>query len=296
MHNSLLSAHGQVRGTIYSIWFCLLDRQFSLPCSRNKLEWRFVLIYLIKMAYSFILPPGLFLLILAYLTWRMWKRDRRAAWIPALSLLLLYLLSASWFSDSLLRPLEHRYPQPDVVSLTGDVIVVLGGGAVPDTPDLDGNGNLLGGAEARLLSCRQTIPNDQPADSVQRRPGFRGQRQRGEYSGSAAAGIRNRPGSHPLGQSISQHDAKCRQFQRSDGCKRALQADLDHFRLSYAKVCAELPPCRLGAAAVPCRLYGAGEKPLYANKLVPSSSSLSACSTAIKEYMGIASLVLNPRS
>ena len=254
------------------------------------------MIYLIKMAYSFILPPGLFLLMLAYLTWRMWKRDRRAAWIPALSLLLLYLLSASWFSDSLLHPLEHRYPQPDVSSITGDVIVVLGGGAVPDTRDLDGNGNLLGGAEARLLAAvrlsRMTnLPILFSGGQV-----FADSGNEANIAGRQLRSLGIAPDRILLdNESLNtiQNAVNSKEVMRANGLsKPILITSAFHMQRSMLS----FRHAGLEALPFPVDYMVPERSSLYGNKLVPSSSALSASSTALKEYIGIASLVLNPRS
>lgn len=52
------------------------------------------MIYFIKAIYSFLLPPGLFLLLLGAASWRMLRRDRRWAALPLAALLLLYALSS----------------------------------------------------------------------------------------------------------------------------------------------------------------------------------------------------------
>jgi uncharacterized SAM-binding protein YcdF (DUF218 family) len=109
-----------------------------------------LLIYLIKFAYSFILPPGLFIVLLAALVIWLWRSSRRQAIVLSAVTLLLYLSMTPWVGDALIRSLENNYEQPD--NITGDVIVVLGGGATSGTPDIDGEGNLLGSAANRLLT------------------------------------------------------------------------------------------------------------------------------------------------
>ncbi|MFB5761461.1 YdcF family protein [Paenibacillus medicaginis] len=111
------------------------------------------MIYLIKFAYSFILPPGLFvllLLVLAVWLWR-WRRERKAASILLAITLLFYLSSTNLVGDAFIAGLENDYPQPSVVQ--GDVIVVLGGGAASGTPDVDGEGNMYGSAANRLITA-----------------------------------------------------------------------------------------------------------------------------------------------
>ncbi|MDP4098256.1 YdcF family protein [Paenibacillus sp. P96] len=111
------------------------------------------MIYLIKFVYSFVLPPGLFVLLLLALAvwlWR-WKRERAAAGILLAITLLLYCSSTNLIGDTLMAGLENNYPQP--ASVQGDVIVVLGGGAAAGTPDVDGSGNMFGSAANRLITA-----------------------------------------------------------------------------------------------------------------------------------------------
>ncbi|MFC3749445.1 YdcF family protein [Paenibacillus sp. GCM10012306] len=109
------------------------------------------MIYLIKFVYSFVLPPGLFvLLLLVPIIW-LWKRERRVSLFLLVVTLLFYLSSTSLVSDLFIRGLERQYAQPEAAQ--GDVIVVLGGGATLTTPDLNGKGNMLGSAANRLLTA-----------------------------------------------------------------------------------------------------------------------------------------------
>jgi len=52
-----------------------------------------------------------------------------------------------------MRSLESRYQPPAMVS--GDVIIMLGGGATADTPNVHGKGHLMGSAANRLLTAAQ---------------------------------------------------------------------------------------------------------------------------------------------
>lgn len=109
------------------------------------------MIYIIKFVYGFVLPPGLFIVLLLGLALWIWKKNRRPAIVLLGVTVLLYLSMTSLVSDSLIGSLERKYPQPE--TLHGDVIVVLGGGASSGTPDIDGEGNLYGSAANRLLTA-----------------------------------------------------------------------------------------------------------------------------------------------
>ncbi|QWU14845.1 Uncharacterized SAM-binding protein YcdF, DUF218 family [Paenibacillus sophorae] len=110
------------------------------------------MIYVIKFIYSFVLPPGTFVVLLTLLAlWLLWKKQRGPAVLLLAVTLLLYLASAPMIANPLMRSLESRYAQPEQVQ--GDCLVVLGGGATTGTPDIDGKGSLGGSAASRLLTA-----------------------------------------------------------------------------------------------------------------------------------------------
>ncbi|MBB6635994.1 YdcF family protein [Cohnella thailandensis] len=109
------------------------------------------MVYFIKFVYSFVLPPGLFIVLLLVLSIWLWRKVRRASLLLAVLTILFYLSSTMLVSGALIGALERTYVQPS--DPQGDVIVVLGGGATRATPDLDGQGNLSGGAANRLLAA-----------------------------------------------------------------------------------------------------------------------------------------------
>lgn len=110
------------------------------------------MIYLLKFGASFILPPGIFFLGFIILSILLWRRKEHALARAFIGLtVVFYLLSTSFVADSLLGDLERVYdPSADP---QGDVIIMLGGGATKDTPDLDGTGGLSGSAANRLMTA-----------------------------------------------------------------------------------------------------------------------------------------------
>ncbi|MDT8902448.1 YdcF family protein [Anaeroselena agilis] len=109
--------------------------------------------YLVKFLYTvFLFPPGLFILALLIFAW--WRRRSRAlARAALLAAGLLYLASIGLVSGPLVHSLEARHTPPTRVS--GDVIIVLGGGATLDTPNLGTGGHLYGSSANRLLTGLQ---------------------------------------------------------------------------------------------------------------------------------------------
>lgn len=110
------------------------------------------MIYLMKFVASFILPPGIFVIILFAIAAKVRKSSRLASrWLVGVTIVL-YALTTNLVSDALLRTLEYRYTPPRSVS--GDVIIMLGGGATSSAPDIgEAEGNLSGSASARLLTA-----------------------------------------------------------------------------------------------------------------------------------------------
>lgn len=110
--------------------------------------------YLIQILYTtFLLPPGIFVIFLVALCLWLFFRDRQAARILAVITAAFYLFSTGLVSGLLIRSLEHRYEPPAQVQ--GDVILLLGGGATLDTPNIGGAGHLSGSSANRLLTVAQ---------------------------------------------------------------------------------------------------------------------------------------------
>lgn len=110
-------------------------------------------VYIIKFLYSvFLFPPGLFIASLLLLAW-LCRRRRAVAAGALLFAAALYLGSIGLVSGPLIHSLETRYTPP--ADVAGDVIVILGGGATLDTPNLGGRGHLNSMAANRLLTGLQ---------------------------------------------------------------------------------------------------------------------------------------------
>ena len=108
------------------------------------------MIYVLRFFYAWLLPPGLFILIILGSLY-FFLRTKRKYWL-AVPLLLIYLLSISAVSTKLIKPLEGYYPQPDPDSLKGaQAIVVLGGGASDNVSDFNGKGQISSRAANRFL-------------------------------------------------------------------------------------------------------------------------------------------------
>ncbi|UUZ80865.1 hypothetical protein LJK88_39800 [Paenibacillus sp. P26] len=68
-----------------------------------------LMIYVLKALYSFLLPPGIFIVLFAALTVWSLRFGRRAALASALATLVLYAASTPLAGEAAVRTLEQRY-------------------------------------------------------------------------------------------------------------------------------------------------------------------------------------------
>jgi uncharacterized SAM-binding protein YcdF (DUF218 family) len=100
---------------------------------------------------AFILPPGIFLVLLIMAILFIRKRLRTVLLGFAL---ILYLVSIEPVKNFIVLPLENAYPVPSWSELQrADAIVVLGGGLLDNAPDIDGPGALTADSLARVLGA-----------------------------------------------------------------------------------------------------------------------------------------------
>lgn len=110
------------------------------------------MVYFLKFGASWVLPPGIFIVAFAWIAWYAWKKrgEKKLAALIGGVTLVFYLLCTGWVAERLMGSLESVYEPPEVPR--GDVIVMLGGGALPDSPDVDGTGSLCSSPASRLLT------------------------------------------------------------------------------------------------------------------------------------------------
>lgn len=109
------------------------------------------LIYFIKFLYAtFILPPGIFILALIIFSLKLCRYKAKLGKNLLILTLVFYIFTTPLVDNSIISLLENKYTVP--VNPKGDVIVMLGGGATLDTPNLNFNGHLSGFAANRLIT------------------------------------------------------------------------------------------------------------------------------------------------
>jgi uncharacterized SAM-binding protein YcdF (DUF218 family) len=111
------------------------------------------MVYFLKFGASWILPPGIFILAFFALGWYAWKKrgEKRLGICILVLTFAFYLLCTSWLAEKTLGALEQVYEPP--AEPQGDIIIMLGGGAMPDSPDVDGTGALCSDPANRLLTA-----------------------------------------------------------------------------------------------------------------------------------------------
>ena len=112
------------------------------------------MIYFLKFGASWILPPGIFILLLLALCVKLFKVSRKLSAAVLFFTLIFYFLCTSLVAERLMGWLEEMHTPPAQVETSGaDVIVLLGGGAISQVPDVDGVGALCASPANRLLTA-----------------------------------------------------------------------------------------------------------------------------------------------
>ncbi len=118
------------------------------------LKGRFFLVYLLKFGASWILPPGLFIILLVILTLYLLKYNLRLSILVGLWTLIFYAMCTGFVAERAMGWLEQKYSPPaQIENSGGDVIIMLGGGAIRDSQDVDGEGTLCASPANRLLTA-----------------------------------------------------------------------------------------------------------------------------------------------
>lgn len=105
-----------------------------------------------KLITPFLLPPGLFIIILILCcVWVFWRGNRRTLGFLVPITALIWLASMGPVADGLIGPLEAAYPIPD--NPQADVIIMLTGGFYHGAPDLSGTGTPGPSTMERLVTA-----------------------------------------------------------------------------------------------------------------------------------------------
>ena len=108
------------------------------------------MVYLIKFLYVWLLPPGIFILLCGLVAWE-WRKNKKLNRCAIGLGLLIWIVSMSFVSDNAIGFLEAKHAVPDQV--TGDVVVLLGGGIVVGNADVDGRDTFSGSMANRTITA-----------------------------------------------------------------------------------------------------------------------------------------------
>ena len=112
------------------------------------------MVYFLKFGAAWILPPGIFVILLTALAAKIFRIDKKLSLIVFVGTVIFYLLCTSLVAEKFMGWLEKVYMPPAQVETSGaDVIVLLGGGAISQVPDVDGVGALCASPANRLLTA-----------------------------------------------------------------------------------------------------------------------------------------------
>jgi len=112
------------------------------------------LVYLLKFGASLVLPPGIFIILLAFLTFYLARYSFKISVAVGIGTLIFYLMCTGFVADKTMGWLENKCPPPSLNEVEkGDIIIMLGGGAIQDSQDVDGEGTLCASPANRLLTA-----------------------------------------------------------------------------------------------------------------------------------------------
>ncbi|WP_333654286.1 YdcF family protein [Dissulfurispira sp.] len=105
-----------------------------------------------KILTAFLLPPGIFIVLLLFSgLWFLFKKNWKAGIINCFLGISMWAFSISPVEDAMLRGLESDFRIPE--NPHGDVIILLGGGVYDNAPDLSGIGAPLEDMLGRIITA-----------------------------------------------------------------------------------------------------------------------------------------------
>ena len=125
------------------------------------------MVYLLKFGASWILPPGIFIIFLIILTIYLTRYSVKLSLIVGILTLIFYLMCTGFVAERTMGWLEQKYSPPAVEELnSADVIIMLGGGAISDSQDVDGEGPLCASPANPVLLSGGQVYSDSGAEAL----------------------------------------------------------------------------------------------------------------------------------
>lgn len=244
------------------------------------------MLYWIKFFYTtFLLPPGILIIILALICCKFYRKYRKPAIVLTVFTLIFYLSTTVMFSNMLIRTLENKHFPPAEVK--GDVIIMLGGGATPDTPNVSGKGHLSGPAANRLLTCLQLYHKLKVPVIVSGGQVFKTSGPEAEIAGRILLGV-GVPADKIIVENSSKNTTENARFVKKImdryGFKNPL---LITSAFHMERAVRAFTKAGTGVVPYPTDYRTSISNRFGWNKLMPSAEALSDVSLALKEYLGI---------
>lgn len=246
--------------------------------------------YVTKFIYTFLLPPGIFILLLLALSIWQYRFAKKRALLLMFFALCLYALSTPYVSTILITSLESRYTPSTKIS--GDVLVMLGGGATANVPDIDGTGQLSGSAANRLLTTARLYYQTRLPILLSGGQVF------SDSSNEALIAKRQLvqlgiPEKHILIENKSRNTEENARYVKKilkehNFTKPVLITSAFHMERALRN----FKKLHINTVPYPTDYKSNPYQTVDINKFVPSAGALSLSSMAMKEYMGIAALSL----
>ncbi|WIW69996.1 YdcF family protein [Anaerosinus gibii] len=243
------------------------------------------MIYALKNIAAFLLPPGIFILLFFFVSILIWRTNRFWSKILMGITLFFYIFSTSYVSSYLVHSLESRYTVPETIH--GDVIIMLGGGATAETPDIDGEGNLSGSAANRLLMAARLqhqlkIPIVVSGGKVFSDSGREALVAKRMLMGIGVAEEKIIIEDNSL--NTRQNAQLVHEIMKQNGYEKAiLVTSAFHMERSMMNFKKE----GIDALPVPTDYLVSGKNDFYVNKMVPSSFALQTSCIFFHEWLGI---------
>jgi uncharacterized SAM-binding protein YcdF (DUF218 family) len=245
-------------------------------------------IYIIKFFYSFLLPPGIFIILMFILSIWLYRSAKRQAIILSIFTSVFYTFSTPYVSDLLMKSLESRYTPS--ANIKGDVLIMLGGGAISDAPDIDGAGQLSGAAANRLLTTARLYHKTKLPIILSGGEVF-------TDSGNEALIAKRQLLALGVPEDKIIIESKSRNTEENAKYTKLLlekynfkQPILITSAFHMERSVRNFNTIGIHTQPYPTDYRSSPHSSAYANKFVPSAGSLSNVSIILKEYLGIAAL------
>lgn len=111
------------------------------------------MVILIKIMYSLVFPPGIFVILVFGLAIYLYFKgsSRKLAYFLFLVAIVFYLSSCTFIGEKMVGQVENQYSFPS--SISGDCIVMLGQGAAADIITVDGKGELTSETAINVITA-----------------------------------------------------------------------------------------------------------------------------------------------